>query len=167
MSKPKKMSNLPQALEEKNQQDFHEVTNRIRDAIEKIRLNPKCKPTQSVLAKLALVNRGTINNRKWPLDELKKIKVNRKEANLDDVSVKHIKPNGQKDLSFEERLYLNREELRVWKVKADKEGQKVAQLEAIIKTQQAQIELLKSEARRLADIIMENKVIAIKFPYQK
>jgi hypothetical protein len=164
LAKRESKSNLPQALEEKNKHDFQEVTNRIWAAIEKITLNSKCKPTQSVLAKLALVSRGTINNRKWPLEELNKIKAKRRQADSDNSVIKKVKPDGQTEMSPEDRLYLNREELRLWKVKADEESRKVVQLEAIIKTQQAQIEVLKSEVTRLADVISENKIVAIKFP---
>jgi len=164
LNKGESISNVPQALEEKNEQDFQDVTNRIWSAIKKIALNPKYKPTQAVLAKLAFVSRGTINNRKWPLEELNKIKARRKETDSDHPEIKQVKPTGQTEISLEERLYLNREELRVWKVRADKEFRKVVQLEAIIKTQQAQIEIFESEVKRLADLVSENKIVAIKFP---
>ena len=72
-------SSLPQALEEKNQADFITVTNRISDALQKISSNPKLKPTQSVLARLSKVSRGTLNNRVWPLEKLEEIKSQRKD----------------------------------------------------------------------------------------
>lgn len=153
---------MPPALEEKNEQDFQDVTNRIWAAIEKISLNQRYKPSQFVLAKLAQVSRGTINNRKWPLDELKKIKSNRKQAETEGLASKKLKPDYENEISLEERLNLNREQLRIWKVKADEEKQKVSQLESIIKTQNEQIKVLKSEVTRLAETIRDNKIVPIK-----
>lgn len=153
---------MPPALEEKNAQDFQDVTNRIWEAIEKISLNKRYKPSQEVLAKLASVSRGTINNRKWPLDELKKIKAKRSQAEVDNLASKKLKPDGEIEMTFEDRLYLNREELRVWKVKADHEMLKVANLETIVENQNKQIQVLKSEVIRLAEIIKDNKIVPIK-----
>ena len=68
------MQKLNDGLEKKNDADFLELTLRLKAALQKIEISPGLKATQSVLKKLANCSRGTLNNRKWPIEELTRIK---------------------------------------------------------------------------------------------
>lgn len=61
-------------FDEKNQLDFDEMTERIRAGLDAIRKNRSLKATQSTLAKLARCSRRTLSLRRWPVEELKRIK---------------------------------------------------------------------------------------------
>jgi Mg2+ and Co2+ transporter CorA len=64
-------------FDERNQRDFEEITERIRTALDAIRKSKSLKPTQSTLARLAQCSRRTLSLRRWPIEELKRIKANR------------------------------------------------------------------------------------------
>jgi hypothetical protein len=66
------LKSLP--FDEKNQLDFDEMTERIRTALDAIRKNKSLKATQNTLAKLAHCSRRTLSLRRWPVEELKRIK---------------------------------------------------------------------------------------------
>lgn len=67
-----------QAYDQKNVDDFEEVTERINEALVKIGGDLNIKPTITKLAELSSVHRNTISNREWPIERLKEIKRNRK-----------------------------------------------------------------------------------------
>jgi gas vesicle protein len=69
---PAVLRSLP--FDQKNEQDFQEMTERIRCALDDIRKSRTLKPTQMVLAKLAKCSRRTLSLRIWPIEELRKIK---------------------------------------------------------------------------------------------
>jgi Mg2+ and Co2+ transporter CorA len=69
------LKSLP--FDERNQRDFEEITERIRTALDAIRKSKSLKPTQSTLARLAQCSRRTLSLRRWPIEELKRIKQNR------------------------------------------------------------------------------------------
>lgn len=156
-----KKGKLPQELEVRNEQDFQEITNRIWAAIEKIRSNQKFKPSQMILAKLASVSRGTLINRQWPLDELKKIKEIRSQIILEKKASKEVNINDHTEISLEKRLYLSREELRVWKFKADESRNRISELELLIKSQNEEKELLIKEVKRLSETIAKRRIVKI------
>lgn len=139
---------LPEALAEKNAQDFEDITLRIKGALEKIRKNSKLKPTQAVLAKLAECSRGTINNRKWPLEELEVIKHERKEQKQEVVNAT-TPQNDEASLleQYKDQLYKSREELRIWKSRYDEQAGLVKQLEHITAVLQQRIEILEKELK--------------------
>lgn len=71
------------AYDEKNNIEFNDVTERINEALLKMQSDHSIKCSISSLAQLASVHRNTINNRVWPLERVKAIKVARK-AELDE-----------------------------------------------------------------------------------
>lgn len=60
-------------FDQKNQLDFDDMTNRIRQALELVQRSKSLKPTQTVLANLAKCSRRTLSLRRWPIEELKRI----------------------------------------------------------------------------------------------
>jgi chromosome segregation ATPase len=71
-----KLKRLP--FEERNEQDFEDLTRKIWDAIERIKKTRSIPTTQEKLAELVGCTRKTLHNRGWPITELKKIKDARK-----------------------------------------------------------------------------------------
>ncbi|WP_150912534.1 hypothetical protein [Marinobacter halotolerans] len=67
-----------QAFDEKNEQDFDDVTERINEALLKIASDANISATKTKLASLAGVHRNTIRNRGWPEERLQEIKRQRK-----------------------------------------------------------------------------------------
>lgn len=70
------MTELP--FDQRNQEDFEDVTERINEALLEIASDSKVKATITELAKRAKVHRNTIRNREWPAERLKAIKAERK-----------------------------------------------------------------------------------------
>lgn len=157
-----KSSLIHKALEEKNAVDFAAVSARIESAIRKIRSDPKIKPTQAVLAKLAECSRGTINNRKWPLAQLKQIKADRIEAAN---TIRDANPPVAHEESlveqYKQRLYNNREELLVWKNRCDAQAQKLTQIGDVNRVLQSRIELLELELLELRKLKSSVNVVDI------
>lgn len=73
----KELKRLP--FDERNEQDFEDLTRKIRDALAKIRKTRSLPATQENLAELAGCTRKTLHNRSWPISELKKIKEERQD----------------------------------------------------------------------------------------
>lgn len=69
----------PAPYDERNKNDFDDMTQRIEDALKMIEDDETIPATEAKLCKLAKCNRGTLRNREWPLDRLKEIKKKRKE----------------------------------------------------------------------------------------
>jgi hypothetical protein len=65
-------------FDDRNQRDFDEMTVRIRQGLEAIRKSKSLDPTQTTLAKLAQCSRRTLSLRRWPIEELKRIKDERR-----------------------------------------------------------------------------------------
>ncbi|WP_295003476.1 hypothetical protein [uncultured Dechloromonas sp.] len=143
-------SAIPAALQEKNEQEFVEVTRRIQDALARIESDPKLKPTQDVLAKLADCSRGTLNNRKWPLDQLRKIKGARK-APLN-VTIEET-ASGAKEESrierYKQQLCDSRDEVLLWKTRFDVAAQQLAQAQELIRILQARATAFEQEITSL------------------
>jgi len=121
-------SGIPNALQEKNDQEFVEVTRRIQEALARIENNHKLKATQDVLAQLADCSRGTLNNRRWPLERLKEIKAARRSPKLPvtDETSAAAKVESQID-RYKEQLYNSREEVLVWKSRHDEVSRRLAE----------------------------------------
>lgn len=73
---PNELRKLP--FDERNEQDFEDLTRRISDAIAIIRKTLSIPATQDKLAEMAGCTRKTLHNRGWPITELRKIKEERK-----------------------------------------------------------------------------------------
>lgn len=143
---------LPSALQEKNEQDFVEVTDRIQSALSQIRSNPKLKATQEILAQLASCSRGTLNNRRWPLEELKKIKTARKTSprSTTDDSALASKTESRID-RYKQQLYDSREEVLLWKNRHDEVLKQLGQtrdVNRVLRTKLTTIEAELSSLRR-------------------
>lgn len=65
--------------DERNAKDYDGMTKRIEAALEIIEDDETVPATEAELCKLAKCSRGTLRNRKWPLEQLKAIKKARKE----------------------------------------------------------------------------------------
>lgn len=78
---------LPEGLVARKASDFDAMTQAIEDALEKIERDRRIKPTQEALRKLVGCSRGTLNNREWPLTELRKIKLAREQQREAEKSV--------------------------------------------------------------------------------
>lgn len=76
----KELKRLP--FEERNEQDFEDLTRKIWDGIGTIKKTRSIPATQEQLAEMVGCTRKTLHNRGWPITELKKIKEER-ETNKD------------------------------------------------------------------------------------
>lgn len=150
-------------LERKNDDDFLDVTNRIKAAITKIEASPRLKATQFVLCELANCSRGTINNRKWPLAELKRIKEARKAPKK---SLETESPKAERELDLVKRLeeQLNdiRDEVIVWKNKHDALHELYEAQLNITRVLTKKTEGLKAEIVRHQNSTREENVVDIK-----
>jgi hypothetical protein len=104
-------------FDERNEQDFEDLTRRILDALALIRKDPSIPATQEKLAKLAECTRKTLHNRGWPITELKKIKEERKAG----------KDGKRKTTTVEHRLsakqHVEREKLLIGQIKESTEAE--------------------------------------------
>ncbi|MDO3623581.1 hypothetical protein Q3O98_21120 [Ralstonia pseudosolanacearum] len=123
-----KGTSLP--YDERNQQDFLLVTKRIQDALEKMAADRRLKRTEVNLATLAGCSRGTLRNRKWPMDRLKKLQ---EEARATKENAEP-EPRAIREQSrierYRDQLSMNRDELLVWKYKHDELRDRILTLEA-------------------------------------
>lgn len=105
---------------DRNQADYVEMTRKIEFALSKLRDDSDIPATEVSLSKLAGCSRNTLRNRKYPLEELKKIKSLRSEdskkkpsritkAHFLSVDF-HIEENKQLKL----QLTQSREETAIW-----------------------------------------------------
>lgn len=110
-------TNLP--FDERNQQDYMLVTKRIQDALEKMANDRRLKRTETNLARLADCSRGTLRNRKWPMEKLQKLKEDARAA-IEQVEVEPRATRGKAQVErYREQLTKNRDELLFWKYKHD------------------------------------------------
>lgn len=100
-----------QSFDQKNQEDFEDVTERINEALFKIASDPNIKATQTKLAELADVHRNTIANREWPLERLASIKADR-QAEIE--RAKSYQPGPTKEEQLLEKLEKARLETLYW-----------------------------------------------------
>ena len=106
--------------DKRNAEDYAAITKRIKAALKKIKKDSSIPATEASLCKLAECSRGTLRNRKCPLEELKKIKEARKKKadrkrtrisreHLTEVEV-HIKDKH----TLKRQLNKSRTEIAVW-----------------------------------------------------
>lgn len=143
-------SGIPPALQEKNEQEFVEVTRRIQEALARIESDTTLKATQGVLAKLADCSRGTLNNRKWPLDHLRKIKATRKTPVQ--ITVNETIGAAQEEARIErykQQLYDSRDEVLVWKTRHDDAVRQLTQALHLNQVLQAKLATAEEEIFKL------------------
>jgi len=143
-------SGVPPALQEKNEQDFVDVTRRIQEALARIESNAKLKATQDVLAKLADCSRGTLNNRKWPLDQLRKIKDARKttvQVTIDETSA--VAKEESRIERYKQQLYDSREEVLLWKTRYDAAVQQLTDAQVLTRMLRMRLDAAEEEISNL------------------
>lgn len=64
--------------DKRNEKDYADITVRIEAVLKRMENNDTIPATEAELCKLAKCSRGTLRNRKWPLERLKEIKKERK-----------------------------------------------------------------------------------------
>ncbi|MFZ9596326.1 MAG: hypothetical protein ACO3A2_09640 [Bdellovibrionia bacterium] len=111
----------PLPFDKKNAEDFFKTSKAINEALAAICENRKMEPSQSNLSKLSGVHRNTLRNRRWPLEELTKIKKERANGDVQGEESKSEKE--QKILTraindLKKKLDLSREEAAKWFHKA-------------------------------------------------
>ena len=139
-------SGLPSALQEKNEQEFVEVTRRIKEALAQIERDPKLRATQDMLAKLADCSRGTLNNRKWPLVQLRNIKAARKapvQEIVDETAA--LAKEKSRIQRYKQQLDDSREEVLFWKTQYDDAVQQLAQARDLNRILQERLAISKQE----------------------
>jgi hypothetical protein len=95
-------------FDEKNQEDYDAITERINEALIKIAEDNELKATIAEIVQLANVHRNTVRNRGWPKERLKAIK----EARLLEKEKKATQKSDEKDLS--EKLTQANKEILYW-----------------------------------------------------
>lgn len=137
-------------FDERNQQDFMLVTKRIQDALEQMANDRRLKRTETNLAKLAGCSRGTLRNRQWPMDQLKKLKQDARTAQEQvEVEPRATREKAQVE-RYREKLIKNRDELLFWKYKHDTLRDLVETLESQRDTYKRRAEALEAELRSIA-----------------
>lgn len=142
------VTSLP--FDERNQQDFMLVTKRIQDALELMANDRRLKRTEINLAKLAGCSRGTLRNRKWPMEQLQKLKAEAKVA-MDTVEPepRAIREKAQVE-RYREQLMKNRDELLFWKYKHDALRDQVDTLKSQRDTYKHRAEEFEAQLRSIA-----------------
>ena len=154
------ITTLNPALQDKNDNDFVEVTRRLQTALAKIEADPKLKATQQVLGLLAECSRGTINNRKWPLEQLQRIKEARKAPKAAAKSAGHAVEKEESRIErYKQQLFDSREEVLVWKSRHDDKASRLSELQEMAKALQRRIEALTEELAALRRQASSGKVI--------
>lgn len=97
----KELKRLP--FEERNEQDFEDLTRKIWDALTTIKKIKSTPATQEKLAELVGCTRKTLHNRGWPISELKKIKEERNGSKPKNTTAEH-RLNSEKHISREKLL---------------------------------------------------------------
>ncbi|AXS84526.1 hypothetical protein [Marinobacter sp. Arc7-DN-1] len=155
------MTELP--FDQRNQEDFEDVTERISEALLEIASDSKVKATITELAKRAKVHRNTIRNREWPLDRLDAIKLDRKSAVEKKADQNQPKPVDV----LAERLEKSHQEILYWYkeykgMKAMYEGASESvtflakskeSLKAKVKTLEQELQNLRDEYERVRDLL--------------
>ncbi len=137
-------------FDERNQRDFMLVTKRIQNALEQMANDRRLKRTETNLAKLAACSRGTLRNRKWPMEQLQKLKEEAHSAKEE----AEPEPRATREISqverYRNRLNKNRDELLFWKFKHDALRDLVETLESQRDTFKHRAEELEAQLRSIA-----------------
>lgn len=137
--------------DERNEEDFQELTKRLEAGLEKIGADSGIRATEAALCKLARCSRGTLRHRKWPLEQLKAIKAKRKQK----VGEEGV-PGGAEDQiedeeRLEDRLKKSRTEAAVWFHKfkdEEKENQRLRRANAALQTARQRLQTQLDKAQR-------------------
>lgn len=142
-----------QAYDEKNKEDYDQVTLLLNEALDKIANNPKLPANQAQVSKLTGVHRNTVSNREFPAIRLREIKDERKKKAAAEVKEKADKISQLNDRvdklsaelvywftefrkanrdreDYERQIARTKENADFYKSSYDKEKDKVRDLEA-------------------------------------
>lgn len=135
-----------QAYDNKNEQDYDNITDAIDLGLDKIESTPSLKPTIAELAKLSGVHRNTISKRGTPKNTLKRIKKERRiRAEID----KEDKKDEAKTL--EDQLDNAKIELIHWFTKSSSLETENEQLTISLKRFNDSLEFYKNELKKEKD----------------
>lgn len=97
------------AYDEKNIEDYEQVTRILNEAIDKISKNPKLPATQTEVSKMTGVHRNTVANREFPKKRLAEIRKRR-----EDEARAQAKEEADKISELESKLEKLSSELAFW-----------------------------------------------------
>lgn len=139
-------------FDERNEQDFEDLTRKIQDAIATIKKTRSIPATQEKLAEMVGCTRKTLHNRGWPIAELKKIKEERKASKQKNNTVEH-RVTAEKHIAREKLLIGQIRNLQEQNGKLFDEKQELEEQKAIlidtVKVLEDEIIILKDEKRKL------------------
>lgn len=140
-------ASVARPFDARNAEDFDAITTAINLALAQLRAEPKLKPTEETLAKLAGCSRGTLRNRDWPIQSLKAIKSERKTKKATDAANKAAVVPAKKTPTTEhkDQLRLSRDEALRWKLKYDELLETVTTLSSALDNYQAREASLEAE----------------------
>jgi chromosome segregation ATPase len=140
--------NIQLPFDERNQQDFLDVTGRIEAALEAMRNDRRLKKTEANLAKLSQCSRGTLRNRGWPIETLRKLKLESKATTEASAAVTQEREE-TRVARYKQQLALSRDELMSWKFKHDDLALRVETLQGQNRGYASRVEALEARIREL------------------
>lgn len=142
-------------FDDKNQQDFVDVTGRIDEALTALRNDRRLKRTEANLAKLARCSRGTLRNRGWPIEALRKLKLEAKAAT--EEATEATEANDESPIErIKKQLAMSRDELLGWKFKHDDLVERLETLQAQSKAHKDRVVTLEARVRELEKRLRED-----------
>jgi len=153
-------------LQAKNDEDFEATTERIKKALAEFRDSNTLKLTQDALAIRAQCSRTTLNNRAWPIAQLKEIKKERKERK-EQKKQRALTPQGKvleqsREEKLDQALKMSRDEVLVWKLRFDDVQQQLTQSQNALRVMSEQVSTLQSELKSLRNRMPAGEVVRFK-----
>lgn len=157
---------LVDPLQAKNDEDFDATTDRIKKALAEFRESNTLKLTQDALATRAQCSRTTLNNRGWPIAQLKEIKKERRERK-EQKKQRALVPQGKvleqsREEKLDQALKMSRDEVQVWKLRFDDAQQQLTQTQNALRVMSEQVSALQSELKSLRSRMPTGEVVLFK-----
>ena len=104
--------------------------------------------TQDALATRAQCSRTTLNNRGWPIAQLKEIKKERRERR-EQKKQRALVPQGKvleqsREEKLDQALKMSRDEVQIWKLRFDDAQQQLTQSQNALRVMSEQVSALQS-----------------------
>lgn len=153
-------------LQAKNDEDFEATTDRITKALAEFRESNTLKLTQDALAIRAQCSRTTLNNRGWPIAQLKEIKKERRERK-EQKKQRTLVPQGKvleqsREEKLDQALKLSRDEVLVWKLRFDDAQEQLTQSQNALRVMSEQVSALQTELKSIRSRMPASKVVSFK-----
>ena len=153
-------------LQAKNDEDFEATTDRITKALAEFRESNTLKLTQDALAIRAQCSRTTLNNRGWPIAQLKEIKKERRERK-EQKKQRTLVPQGKvleqsREEKLDQALNLSRDEVQVWKLRFDDAQEQLTQSQNALRVMSEQVSALQTELKSIRSRMPAGKVVSFK-----